>query len=133
MVLPIAEQTNPRPRVLVVDDDPLVLTAVRRVLSQLDVDVTVHDRAFGLLNRIDELRPAVVLLDVRMPGLDGASLTSLIREDPSLATTRIVLYSGLDEATLASKARLCGADGYLLKARRPDELLGAVRRWVAAA
>lgn len=132
-MLPTPEPAAHRPRILVVDDDPLVLTAVRRVLAQLEVEVTVHDRAFGLLNRIDELRPTVVLLDVRMPGLDGASLTALIREDPALATTRVVLYSGLDEATLARKARMCGADGYLHKARRPDELLGAVRRWVGTA
>jgi len=102
--------------VLVIDDDPMVLRMVARVLRSRGIDVHLEGRSLGLIDRIGEIRPALVLLDVHMPGLDGPALTALVRKDPALCRSRIVLYSGMDEQSLAEHAAACGADGYLQKA-----------------
>jgi len=113
--------------VLVVDDDPDILRLVGLALSQLPVEVVERNRAFGVLNAVAEHRPALVLLDVTMPGLDGSHVTELIRADPELSDSQVLLYSALDESDLARRARACGADGYVLKTRGPLALAQEVR------
>jgi len=119
-----------RPTVLVVDDDPLVRRALERLLVRMNVQVFIYERSFGLLNRIAELRPTLVLLDVNMPGLDGAALTTLIRNDKQIARTRVVLHSALDGESLSRRARECGADGFLVKSPGLAGVMDAVSRWV---
>ncbi|MEJ7733439.1 MAG: response regulator [Polyangiaceae bacterium] len=116
--------------VLVVDDQPLVARMVARLLRLRGIDCETHLRAFGLLNRIADLKPALVLLDVEMPGIDGSSLAALIRQDPALSGCRIVLHSGLPEAELARIASSCGADGYLPKGPAMVGLLRTVTQWL---
>ncbi|WP_437312452.1 response regulator [Sorangium sp. So ce385] len=100
---------------MVVDDDIAVASVVERVLRRKGVDVIQVPQAFGVMNRIAKHRPSLVLLDVRMPGLDGPTLVTLIRRDPEIARTRIVLYSALAVDALAQTADACGADGFIAK------------------
>ena len=65
-----------------------------------------------------------------MPALDGPAVTSLIRADPELAHTKVLLYSALDESALARKASECGADGYAQKGTRPAELAHRIDGWL---
>lgn len=116
--------------VLVVDDQPLIVRMVARLLRLRGIDVHTHHRSFGLLNRIADLKPSLVLLDVEMPGIDGAELTSLIRKDPALSGCRVVLHSGLPEQELARIASSCGADGYLAKGPAMVGLLRTVTQWL---
>jgi len=116
--------------VLVVDDHPLVARMVARLLRLRGIECETHLRSFGLLNRIAELKPALVLLDVEMPGIDGSSLTALIRKDLALSGCRVILHSGLPEADLARIAGECGADGYLPKGPAMNGLLRMVSRWL---
>jgi len=117
--------------VLVVDDDLLLLRSIERVLRQRGLDVVVQHRSFGVLNRLAEVRPDLMLLDVRMPGLDGTTLTSLVRNDPTLSSTRIVLHSAMPERELSDMALLCGADGYFAKSATMDGVAAAVIDWLA--
>jgi len=75
-----------------------------------------------------EERPDVVVLDVMMPGLDGASVTQLVRADPELAGTKVLLYSAMEEDRLAAKAAECGADGHVAKTAGPLAVVRAVER-----
>ena len=70
--------------VMIVDDDTVFARVVSRILRERAVTPVVLHRAFGLLNAIAEHRPSLLLLDLMMPGLDGASITTLIRDDPEL-------------------------------------------------
>jgi CheY-like chemotaxis protein len=119
--------------ILVVDDDPLVLRSVQRALSNADTEVVTCHKSFGLLNRMAALAPLVVVLDVRMPGIDGDTLVQLVRTDKALAETRIVLYSGVDPATLASVAASCKADAWVTKGEGTRVLSAAVSRQLAEA
>ena len=122
-----------RPVVMVVDDDPDILRMTSRALSTLDVRVITRERAYGVLNAIAEHRPALVLLDVMMPGLDGPAIAQLVRSDPELTTTILVLYSALPEARLEELARLSGADGFVSKTVGPQRLCVEISRRLSLA
>ena len=126
-------QESAKKTILVVDDDPLVLKSVQRALTTSDTEVVTCHKSFGLLNRIAALTPDVVVLDVRMPGIDGDTLVQLVRTDKALANTKIVLYSGVDSSTLSATATSCKADGWVTKGEGTRALAGAVSRILAAA
>jgi DNA-binding NarL/FixJ family response regulator len=114
-------------RVLIVDDHPVVRCGLRAILSgQPDMDVVdeVADGA-AAVERALALRPDVVLMDLRLGGLDGQAATAAIRRAlPSTAVLVLTVSSSEGDVVAAIEA---GATGYLLKDTPPDELLGAVR------
>lgn len=118
----------PPPPVLVVDDDEDALRLAQLALSRLPVEIVTRSGAFGLLNAVAQHRPALVVLDVTMPGLDGTSATELLRQDPELRGTQVLLYSALGDADLARRAAACGADAHLAKTEGPGALTAEVAR-----
>jgi two-component system, NarL family, invasion response regulator UvrY len=104
-----------RVRVLVVDDSPEARAAIGEVVAHVDQFVLVAsaasgDEALGLLQEHD---PDLVLLDVRMKGLDGPETTRLIRAGGSRAA--VVLVSALSAQELPREAHSCGADAIIPK------------------
>jgi len=120
----------PSVKVLAVDDDPLMLRVLSRMLRGRGVELVTSLRSMGVLNLISMHRPALVLMDVKMPGLEGTSLVRLIRGDVELAATPIVLHSALGDDVLALKTKECGADGYILKSRGMTYLEQSIDRWL---
>lgn len=113
---------------LVVDDDVQMTRLVERALSGLDIRIEIRNQAFGLLNTMAELQPHLLVLDVMMPALDGPSVVELLRSDPELSATPVLLYSALQQAELAERAKDCGADAYLTKTAGPSALAQQVRQ-----
>ncbi len=124
------EQNPPqRRRILVIDDEPTLLELLRDGLSLLgghDVEVA-SDGARGL-ERFYEVRPDCMVVDVRMPGLNGYQLVRALRGDPETAHTPIILLSALARDRDALAGMLSGADTYLFKPVKITELLAAVDR-----
>ncbi|MCC2336177.1 response regulator [Cellulomonas wangsupingiae] len=115
--------------VVLVDDQEL-LRAGLRTLVERDGDIrVVADAASGRqgVARVRELHPDVVLMDVRMPDLDGISATRQIVSDPALAGTAVLVLTTFDEDEHVFAAIRAGAAGFLLKDVAPDELRQAVR------
>ena len=114
-------------RVLVVDDQALVRGGFRLILdSQKDVEV-VGEAADGreALDRVDALEPDVVLMDIRMPRLDGLEATRhLVQRDRA---PRILILTTFDADEYVYEAMKAGASGFLLKDVRPEQLAEAVR------
>lgn len=121
-----------RPVILVVDDDPATARLMELALRTTRAQVVTQHRAFGLLEAIAAHKPALVVLDVMMPGLDGPSLVQLVRADPELARTRIVLWSALDPGDLARRALACGADASLEKVVGPRAAVDRICEWLRA-
>lgn len=103
--------------ILIVDDDRVAAAALAGVLEARGHQVVTTLTSFGVLNLIARERPRLVVLDVAMPGLGGPALLDLVRRDPELMTTRVVLYSAMPESSLGAEAQRCGADDFISKAR----------------
>ncbi|MGO1055023.1 response regulator [Crossiella sp. CA198] len=116
-------------RVVVVDDQALVRVGVRTLLGSEEDTELVGEAADGIsgVARVRELRPDVVLMDIRMPGQDGLAALREITADPALNEVRVVMLTtfGLDEYVF--EALRCGASGFVLKDAEPEEMLRAVR------
>ena len=113
--------------VLLVDDQPLVRLGLRMLLdAEADVEV-VGEAGDGeqAVTMTRALRPDVVLMDVRMPGLDGIAATEAIVAEHPGAKVLVVTTFDLDESAFA--ALRAGASGFLLKDARPEELLAGLR------
>ncbi|MFJ5304589.1 response regulator [Streptomyces sp. NPDC088350] len=118
-------------RVLVVDDQEMVRTALRLVIDRREGLEVVGEAADGeqAVARAVELRPDVVLMDVRMPGTTGVEATRRIVGDwpgPGPAP-RVVVLTTFDLDEYVHAALRAGADGFLLKNSHPDQLARAIR------
>lgn len=118
-------------RALIADDDPVIAKLLAQVLRRMHLDVITTPRAFGLMNLIVEHRPGIVLVDVRMPALDGCSVVELIRKDPAVAGTLVLLISAMDDDELSRRASGCGADGSISKTLGLDGMERRLFRWVS--
>jgi DNA-binding NarL/FixJ family response regulator len=116
-------------KVMLADDQALVRAGFRSLLDAQDDIEVVGEASSGdeAVRLASELSPDVVLMDIRMPGMDGLAATRAIAEDERLADVRIVVLTtfGLDEYVF--EAIRSGASGFLVKDTEPDELVQAVR------
>jgi DNA-binding NarL/FixJ family response regulator len=120
-------------RVLVVDDEELVRTGLRLILEaepDLTVVGTASDGA-SAVTAVQRFRPDVVLMDIRMPGLDGLAATRRILGGPEPAHCKVVILTTFDVDEHVYEALRAGASGFLLKDVPADQLVHAIR--VAAA
>jgi DNA-binding NarL/FixJ family response regulator len=120
--------TPPSPplRVLVVDDHPMVRAGLRSMLSDVDVEVAGEaGTGTEALTRVEDLAPALVLLDMELPDMGGLEvLASLKARSPRVA---VLIVSMHDDPALVRRAIEGGAAGYVLKGINRRELLAAVR------
>ena len=116
-------------RLVLVDDQELVRTGLR-TLAERDGDITVvgeaADGRIGL-GVVRQHRPDVVLMDIRMPVMDGIAATKAIVDDPVLADVRVVVLTTFDEDENVMNAIRAGAAGYLLKDVSPTDLREGIR------
>lgn len=116
-------------RVLVADDQALIRSAVAALLgAEADIEVVgqAEDGA-AAVRATRSLLPDVVVMDIRMPGLDGIQATAAICGDPALAATRILVLTTFEEDDYVVQALRAGASGFLGKGADPAEIAEAVR------
>ena len=116
-------------RVVLADDQQLLRAGLRVLLDAEDGIEVVGEAADGAeaLDVVRAQRPDVVLMDIRMPGLDGLEATRRITADPDLAATRVVVLSTFDLDEYVFEAVRIGASGFLVKDTEPVELLRGLR------
>jgi DNA-binding NarL/FixJ family response regulator len=121
----MAEQGG-RPRVLVADDYPGWHSVITRLLApECDVLGCVSDGA-DLLDAVERLRPTVVVLDVRMPGIRGLDgCRQLKAAAPDL---RVIVFTAADDPELRVQALEAGASAFVAKVRAADELMPAIQK-----
>ncbi len=117
-------------KVLVVDDSKTIRRTAESLLERAGCEVRTAQDGFDALGELVEFRPDLVLVDIVMPRLDGYHTCALIKANPSLRHTPVIMLSSKDGLFDRAKGRLVGAELYLTKPFTADELLGAVRNQI---
>lgn len=114
-------------KVLLVDDEELVRSGLRMILGTVDDIEVVHECSDGaqVFEAVRRYRPDVVLLDIRMPGVNGLTAMERLRALPE--PPRVAVLTTFDVDEYVSQALRLGAAGFLLKDTEPDQLVRAVR------
>lgn len=114
---------------LVVDDQVLIRTAVVELLRSSGEIEVVGEAVNGreAVRLVRELHPDVVLMDIRMPVMDGIEATSTIRADHDLESTRVLILTTFEEDEYLLAALRAGADGFIGKGAEPDEIVRGLR------
>jgi DNA-binding response OmpR family regulator len=117
-----------RRRIVIAEDDPAIASMLQKVLSQhYDVSVA-HDGKQALVLALQPPRPALLLLDVMMPGLDGLGVAAEVKKDPNLKSIPIIFLTAKAGATDVIKGIQSGARHYLTKPFKIDEVLAKVKK-----
>ncbi|WP_288284536.1 response regulator transcription factor [uncultured Senegalimassilia sp.] len=115
-------------RVLIADDQDLVRSGFRMILSSYDGLEVVGEARDGdqAVELAQKLRPEVVLMDIRMPRVNGIDATRAIRANGALASTQVLILTTFDLDEYVYDALSAGASGFLLKDAEPDEIVSAI-------
>jgi two-component system cell cycle response regulator DivK len=119
------------PVVLVVDDTPANLKLAAFLLARAQFDVRTAQDAREAWAVVRGVRPAVILMDLQLPGVDGFTLTGQLKAEPSLAGVPIVAMTAYAMTGDERRAREAGCDGYLSKPLDPSTFADVVRRYIA--
>lgn len=119
--------SNPR-KVLIVDDEPNIVTALEFLLRRSGYDVQLATNGAEALQQVDAYRPDLVLLDVMMPVKSGYEVCQTLRERPDLAHMKIVMLSAKGSEAEVNKGLSLGADLYITKPFSTQELVSTIDR-----
>ena len=111
-------------RILIVDDDKEILQIVKRTLELEGYIVDVATDGYIAVTKLRKGNPALILLDIMMPGLDGYQVLDRIRRHSNVP---VIMLTALGEVSALEKSVDLGADGYITKPFRTEELLARVR------
>ena len=114
-------------KILIVDDEPLNLTTLEAFLAGEGYDLIFASNGFDACAKAQVERPDLVLLDVMMPEMDGFTVTRRIRSDPEIGRVPIMLITALDDDHSRLEGLRAGADDFLTKPCRRDEIRARVR------
>ena len=118
-----------RPKVLLVDDDRDQHDLIARELEALGYDLVAFEHGAQALAHLKVEQPDLVLLDVRLPGMDGWAILAQVREDPALEELPVVMISANDAS---ERARAAGAESFLMKPVTRRALALTLQRWCPA-
>jgi response regulator NasT len=111
-------------RIVVAEDEAIIRLDLVELLKESGFDVVAQtNRGDEVLALVDEHKPDVVILDVKMPGLDGISATAQINE---LQSTAVIILSAFSQQDLLDQAQQAGAQGYLVKPFHKSDLIPAI-------
>ncbi|MBX6365859.1 MAG: response regulator [Gemmatimonadetes bacterium] len=114
--------------ILVVDDDPNSLDIVRTYLQAHGYRVATALDGREALSKLEEVRPGLILLDVMMPGMDGWEVARVVKNHPEFGRVRIVMLTARSDFTDKQEGLRSGADDYIVKPIRLEELGRRVER-----
>jgi len=121
------------PRILIVDDDTHLLETLVEALSwDQGHKVEVAQDGYAGLIKVGTFRPHLLILDIRMPGLDGFEVCRKVKEDPIAHFCKILAVTAYPEQNVRARILEAGADGFLTKPFQLPELLAEVTRLVGA-
>jgi len=106
---------NRQKTVLIIDDNESHLLTAKGIIEALGYRVEVHNSPFRTTEKVLNIKPDLLLLDVNMPALPGDQLCAILRDEPELMNMPIYLYSSNDEDILRESVKKYRANGYICK------------------
>jgi CheY-like chemotaxis protein len=122
-----AEEPMMRRRVLVVDDDPEIVTFLATLLELEGIDSTVATSAAAALEKLDHVVPNLVLLDIAMPDRDGLDLCRALKKDPRTRNVPVFVVSARPGKDVVERALAAGAEEFIRKPFENQELIARIR------
>jgi len=120
-------------KVLVIDDSNTIRRSAEMFLRQAGFDVILAEDGFDALAKISDHQPRVIFVDIMMPRLDGYQTCALIKQNPALKATPVIMLSSKDGVFDRARGRLAGSDRYLTKPFTKEALIDAVNQYVGPA
>lgn len=116
------------PKILFADDAAFIRMKLKKVLEELGLEVIEASNGAEAIQRFHEHNPALVLLDITMPEMDGLNaLKSIMGKDPS---ARVVMVSALGQESVVMQALKLGAKDFVVKPFQPEQIKQVVQRWL---
>ena len=120
-------------KVLVIDDSNTIRKSAEMFLRQAGFDVVLAEDGFDALAKISDHQPRVIFVDIMMPRLDGYQTCTLVKQNPNLKSTPVIMLSSKDGVFDRARGRLAGSDRYLTKPFTKETLIDAVNACVTQA
>lgn len=127
-----APETALRARVLVVDDDPEIVTFLATLLELEGIESTVATSAAAALEKIEHGLPSLVLLDIAMPDRDGLDLCRSLKKDPRTRHVPVFVVSARPGKDVVERALAAGAEEFIRKPFENHELIARIRERLSA-
>ena len=117
-------------KVLVIDDSNTIRRSAEMFLRQAGFEVILAEDGFDALAKISDHQPKVIFVDIMMPRLDGYQTCALIKQNPNLKSTPVIMLSSKDGVFDRARGRLAGSDRYLTKPFTRETLIEVVNEYV---
>ena len=117
-------------KVLVIDDSNTIRRSAELFLRQAGYEVILAEDGFDALAKISDHHPQIIFVDIMMPRLDGYQTCALIKQNPNLKSTPVIMLSSKDGVFDRARGRLAGSDRYLTKPFTKEGLIEAVNQYV---
>jgi twitching motility two-component system response regulator PilG len=117
-------------KVLVIDDSNTIRRSAEMFLRQAGFEVILAEDGFDALAKISDHQPKVIFVDIMMPRLDGYQTCALIKQNPKLKATPVIMLSSKDGVFDRARGRLAGSDRYLTKPFTKEALIDTVNQYV---
>ena len=117
-------------KVLVIDDSNTIRRSAELFLRQAGYQVILAEDGFDALSKITDHQPHLIFVDIMMPRLDGYQTCALIKQNPKLKQTPVIMLSSKDGVFDRARGRLAGSDRYLTKPFTKEGLIAAVSEYV---
>jgi twitching motility two-component system response regulator PilG len=119
-------------KVLVIDDSNTIRRSAELFLRQAGFEVVLAEDGFDALAKISDHQPRVIFVDIMMPRLDGYQTCALIKRNPALKSTPVIMLSSKDGVFDRARGRLAGSDRYLTKPFTREALVDVVNEYASA-
>ncbi|MEO8718323.1 MAG: response regulator [Burkholderiales bacterium] len=120
-------------KVLVIDDSNTIRRSAEMFLRQAGFKVILAEDGFDALAKISDHQPRVIFVDIMMPRLDGYQTCALIKQNPKLKATPVIMLSSKDGVFDRARGRLAGSDRYLTKPFTKEALIDTVNEYLKPA
>ena len=113
--------------ILIVDDEPGILSALQFLMEQQGYNVLTAESGEFALQLIDQYNPDLVLLDIMLPGIDGWEVCKIVHLNPDFRNVKIIFLTAKNNKDAIDKGLALGGDAYITKPFKNDELVAKVK------